>query len=206
MATLPILKSGHGWRVGNGSSISVQKDRWIPNHPINKILHPANGDIDDWLVSELINTDLHVWRSDVVMSKFQMEDAEAVCRNPLSQRNVPNSIIWLHNKNGMFTVKSAYKVARKILRGGDWAENSNSCVGKKVWAALWKLRLPSKIKVFGWRVMGMTRSRYPDEINTSDGVNLDDKRVITDEVKKIIQWRQQVTWTVTKPAKQTVGA
>ena len=54
--------------------------------------------------------------------------------------------------------------------------------------------------------MGMTRSHYPDEINTSDEVNLDDKRVITDEEKKIIQWRQQITWAVTKPAKQTVGA
>ena len=54
--------------------------------------------------------------------------------------------------------------------------------------------------------MGMTRSHYPDETNTSDEVELDDKRVTIDEVKKIIQWRQQVTWTVTKPAKQTVGA
>ena len=56
------------------------------------------------------------------------------------------------------------------------------------------------------QLMGMTKSHYPDEINTSDEVNLDDKRVITDEEKKIIQWRQQITWTVTKPTKQTVGA
>ena len=53
--------------------------------------------------------------------------------------------------------------------------------------------------------MGMTRSHYPDEINVSDEVNLDDKRVITDEEKKIIQWRQRITWAVTKLAKQTVG-
>ena len=58
----------------------------------------------------------------------------------------------------------------------------------------------------GGQLMGMTKSHYPDEINASDEVKLDDQRVITDEVKKIIQWRQQVTWTVTKPAKQTVGA
>ena len=58
----------------------------------------------------------------------------------------------------------------------------------------------------GGQLMGMTRSHYPDETNTSDEVELDDKQVTTDEVKKIIQWRQQVTWTVTKPAKQTVGA
>ena len=31
------------------------------------------------------------------------------------------------------------------------AERSKGCVGKRVWAALWKLRIPNKIKVFGWR-------------------------------------------------------
>ena len=31
------------------------------------------------------------------------------------------------------------------------AESSKGCVGKRVWAALWKLRIPNKIKVFGWR-------------------------------------------------------
>ena len=55
-------------------------------------------------------------------------------------------------------------------------------------------------------MMGMTRSHYPDEINTSDEVNLDEKRVITDEEKKIIQWRQQITWAVMKPAEQTIEA
>lgn len=60
-------------------------------------------------------------------------------------------MLWLHNKNGMFTVKSAYKVARKTLKGGAWAENSNGCARKRVWDDLWKLCLPNKIKVFGWR-------------------------------------------------------
>ena len=82
---------------------------------------------------------------------FQREDVEAMCRVPLSRRNMPDSILWPHNKNGMFTVKSAYTVARKTLRGGAWAENSNRCAGKRVWAALWKFHLPKKIKVFGWR-------------------------------------------------------
>lgn len=100
MAALPILKFGHCWRVGNGSSIRVQRDRRIPNHPTNKIFHLVNEEINDWVVSNFINPELHVWRSDAVMSIFQREDAEAVCRIPLSWRNVPDSIIWLHNKKG----------------------------------------------------------------------------------------------------------
>lgn len=80
---LPILKSGYCWRVGNGSSIRVQEDRWIPiNHPTNKILFPANDDIGDLLVSDLIDTELHGWRSELILDLFQREDAEAICRIP----------------------------------------------------------------------------------------------------------------------------
>ena len=38
MAAPHILKNGCCWRVGNGYSIRVHEDRWIPNHPTNKIL------------------------------------------------------------------------------------------------------------------------------------------------------------------------
>ena len=84
MVAQPILKSGHCWRVGNGSSISVLRDRWIPNYPTNKILHPVNENLDEMLVSNLINLELLVWRSEEIMSTFHRKDTEAICRIPLS--------------------------------------------------------------------------------------------------------------------------
>lgn len=85
------------------------------------------------------------------MTMLHKEDAEALCKISLSWRYVFDSIIWLHNKYGMFTIKSAYKVARQVLKREDLAESSNGCAGKNVWVALWKLGLPNKIKVFRWR-------------------------------------------------------
>ena len=38
----------------------------------------------------------------------------------------------------------------------------------------------------GGQLMGMTRSHYLDEVNTSDEVTLDDKQAISDEEKKVI--------------------
>lgn len=58
-------------------------------------------------------------------------------------------ITWLHNKNGKFTVKSAYRVAQQVLKVRRGAESSNGGYGKQVWAALWKLKILNKIKVFG---------------------------------------------------------
>ena len=42
-------------------------------------------------------------------------------------------------------------MAREVLKGGRVAESSRGCVRKGIWSALWKLRIPNKIKVFGWR-------------------------------------------------------
>lgn len=61
MATLPILKSSCCWRVGNDSSIRVQWDRWIPNHPTHKIFYLTNEETEDLLVSDLIDPNLHWW-------------------------------------------------------------------------------------------------------------------------------------------------
>ena len=92
METLPILKSGHCYRVGNGCSIRVQGDKWIPNYPTNKIMHLPNDDVEDWVVSDLIDHDLHAWRIDVVMALFHGKDADAICKILLNQRYVFDSI------------------------------------------------------------------------------------------------------------------
>ena len=85
------------------------------------------------------------------MILFHIDDATAITKIPLSRRNVSNSIIWLHNKNEMFSVKSAYKVARRMRGERSRVESSGLCVGKLVWSVLWKLCIPNKIKIFGQR-------------------------------------------------------
>lgn len=55
MAGQEILKQGCSWRVGNGSAIRVTKDKWIPNHPTNKVIHPPREDEWEWRVVELID-------------------------------------------------------------------------------------------------------------------------------------------------------
>ena len=39
MVAMPILQSGHCWRVGNGVSINALKDKWLPNFPTNEVLN-----------------------------------------------------------------------------------------------------------------------------------------------------------------------
>ena len=148
---MPTLKSGCCWRVGSGHSIQVLGDKWIPNYPTNSIIHSAKEDVRDALVTNLINQELHLWRTDWIMEMFEKEDAEAICRIPLSRRYVDDSIIWLPNKKGLFIVKSAYKVARELMRRENVAKSSGGCVRKRIWVALRKLKILNKVKVFAWR-------------------------------------------------------
>uniref|UniRef100_A0A7N2R900 Reverse transcriptase zinc-binding domain-containing protein n=1 Tax=Quercus lobata TaxID=97700 RepID=A0A7N2R900_QUELO len=55
MAAMPNLRSGCCWRVGNGEAIRVRKDKWIPNYPSNKILHPV--------AEELAKLKVFCWRA-----------------------------------------------------------------------------------------------------------------------------------------------
>ena len=61
VAALPILRMGHCWRVGDGRSIKVYRDRWIPEYPTNKPFLSVREDEEDVWVSSLINQNLHVW-------------------------------------------------------------------------------------------------------------------------------------------------
>ena len=66
------------------------------------------------------------------MTLFHRKDAAAITKIPLSKRAISNSIIWMHNKHGKFSVKSTYKVAQRMRGVGSWAESSGGCVGKLI--------------------------------------------------------------------------
>ena len=148
MSAMPILISGSCWQVGSVESIKVLLDKWIPNYPTNKVLHPVHEGEEDWRVSDLIDSELHEWRRDVIMERFNREDAEAICKIPLSHRHVSDVMVWLHNRKGIYSVRFSYHLAKKVLR--EWAKCSKGS-GQQVWKQLWKVRVLNKMKVFAWR-------------------------------------------------------
>ena len=148
MPALPILQSNHCWRIGNGASINALKDKWLPNFPTNKVLNPIQENWGELMVCELINPKPNIWRYKDIRTIFHRDGANAICQILLSQRYVADTIFWLHNPRGVFTVKFAYHVARRLLTDIARVGSSKGRVTEKVWVAIWKLRIPNKIKVF----------------------------------------------------------
>lgn len=61
---------------------------------------------------------------------FHGFDAETIYRIPLSRRCVLDVLVWLHNKNGRYSVKSGYYVARRLLREAsqvEWGKGQVRC-------------------------------------------------------------------------------
>lgn len=56
------------------------------------------------------------------MATFNREDAGAIFRIPLSRKYVEDSIVWLQNKRGAYSVQSGYHSTRKVMRKDSWAE------------------------------------------------------------------------------------
>ena len=64
-----------------------------------------------------------------------------------------DKMYWLHHKTGAYTVRLGYHVARMLSREKTGVgECSRPSRGSHLWAKLWKLHVPNKIKIFGWRV------------------------------------------------------
>ena len=103
------------------------------------------------MVCELINLELNVWRYEDMRTIFHRDEADAICQISLSRRYVADTIVWLYNPRGVFTVKFAYHVARTILTEAAKVGTSRGCAAKQVWAAIRKLRIPNKFKVFAWQ-------------------------------------------------------
>ena len=132
IAAQPILQAGHCWRVGNGHSINVVKDRWLPNFPINKVLNSVQGNWGELMVADLINSELNIWKYEDIRAIFHTDEAKAICEIHLSWRNVPDSVFWLHDSRGLFSVKFAYHVAKRLLTDANWGGTSTEGATKNI--------------------------------------------------------------------------
>lgn len=100
-------------------------------------------------------------------------DRDAILGIPLSSSNTQDILIWVENKNGKFTVKSAYALALEDKACATRADCSNETVRRKIWKSIWLLKIPQKIKRFAWKAgrgILATKSNLAKRKITSDGI------------------------------------
>ena len=91
----------------------------------------------------------HLFDSEIAMAVSFLSDVEG---RPI-QAHRRDDWAWKPDPSGQYSAKSAYDVLRgDIIKGTD----------DVVFEELWKLKIPSKISVFAWRLL---RDRLPTKSN-----------------------------------------
>ncbi|OMO53350.1 hypothetical protein CCACVL1_28692 [Corchorus capsularis] len=129
------------WRIiGDGTSVKIMEDTWVPTLPLEKPSYIAPNMLAYGTVVELIDHDERCWKEDLLNSLFHPNEVEAILDIRLSSSRVEDKLIWAASKMGMFTVKSAYHVAKIFLEHEvDEVELRNP-----LWKLLWTAKILPK--------------------------------------------------------------
>ena len=150
-SSLNVIRMRTRWRVGNGKLIHIWDDKWLPTPSIYKVISPPNGIPQFLMVSSLINPMTKWWDVDLIRTTFLPFEVETILKIPLSRTLPEDKLIWIGNRGGEFSVKSAYHIAYGLIETNNCGESSSGDPCKPLWKRLWLLNLPAKIKVFAWR-------------------------------------------------------
>ena len=149
--SLEVLRCGTRWRVGNGRLIHIWDDKWLPTPSTYKVISPPQSLVEFPMVSSLIDPVSNWWNVELVRVLFLPFKAEVILKIPLCHNFPEDNLIWIGNKRGVFSVKSAYFIAAKVLSSMDMGECSSGDPFTQIWKKVWSLKLPPKIRIFSWR-------------------------------------------------------
>ena len=140
-----IIVKGACYLIGDGSSIDVWQDPWVPwYHGFIPKPRDENSTQLSIKVSHLIDHDLHCWKASIINNLFNSTSAKAILSISIPSRHTPDKLIWVLDSKGLFSVKSAHQVLNPPTEA-----LSRSTVN---WKKLWNLKAPERTKMFLWRL------------------------------------------------------
>lgn len=152
MHGLELLKKGIIWRVVDGTSINIWRDNCIPREAGLKISAKKNRTRIKW-VSELFMSGSRSWDVNLIRHLFYPYDAEEILKLRTLNLGEGDLIAWHHEKSGLFSVKSACRLALILKQSQGEVGNSSSAMNgeRRLWNIIWKANVPQKIRIFAWK-------------------------------------------------------
>ncbi|XP_042950231.1 uncharacterized protein LOC122282336 [Carya illinoinensis] len=151
-SAMDVVKARSVWRVGNGESIKIWQDRWLPRYSTYMIQSPISLLDMDARVAGLINSGTREWKADLIDAIFNLEESKLILSLPISIRGASDKLMWVVASNGIFLVKSAYFVAYE-LQSMHKGQSSNASGLEAQWKKIWGLQVPGKVKQVLWKAL-----------------------------------------------------
>ncbi|KAM6582578.1 hypothetical protein CsatB_009580 [Cannabis sativa] len=141
-----LVKAGVRKSIGNGDTVSILLDPWLPD-PSNPFVLSDHPGLVNQKVSSLLSMQSKSWDFEIINDLLDERDKNLVLSIPLSLHTTADKWCWTDETNGLYTVKSAYRLLQKNSGVQASAED------QKMFKVLWQLAVPPKIQQFMWRVL-----------------------------------------------------
>jgi hypothetical protein len=137
-----VVKGGHHWSIGTGHNISAWDHNWLSDGTIMNKPENLDPNIALLTVANLLDQNAKEWDSDLIHGLVDETTAEKILQTPLLESVQTDKITWKHEKNGVYTVKSAYRACID----NDSNREQHHVDGR--WQLIWQSKVPPKINFF----------------------------------------------------------
>ena len=111
--------------MGNNESIRMAINHWLLKPQSFKPVM-RNG-AHNLKVCDLIAFNRQGWKTEVIATLVEPEDLELIQTIPISRSGCNDKRIWHYTKNGMYSVRSGYYVAVKMMNNGEFGHKEGVC-------------------------------------------------------------------------------
>ena len=151
-----ILAQGMVRRIGDGASTDIWQHNWIPRDSFKRPITSLTPN-PPVRVAQLIDTTSACWNKGLVRTVFTHFDAEVILKIPMCTRRVEDFWAWHHDPRGRFSVRSAYHMILKTKHSREAGLNEEGGTSyefneSNIWSTIWHIQVPSKLKMFVWRL------------------------------------------------------
>ncbi|XP_027102977.1 uncharacterized protein [Coffea arabica] len=100
LRAMGILEAGLRKRVGDGQSISIWDDRWLPNSEDGRVKTQRREEVGVFRVSDLIQEGK--WNKELIVQVFEEQEGKEILRIPLSVFERKDTVYWSKSSTGKF--------------------------------------------------------------------------------------------------------
>ena len=155
MATKYVIHAGHRWQVGDGTTVRIWKDRWIPKPSTFCPISQPNTLPLESTVFELIDEDTGEWNATLIKQVFLPDEARTILSMPRSHRRANDRIIWAYTPVLAQPIGDLGGGLRPPLVRGP--PNSNNIVYNIIFSFEKK---KNYIHIFGWQKRRLQKAHF----------------------------------------------
>ena len=154
-----IVCGGACWSIGHINHIPILNELWLLNGECIPSNIPGATFVSHASINNLMDPYFKQWNVPVVRQVFSEDLASKILNTPLFEQVQHDTLIWKAEKNGRYSVRSAYRLCVSELVDLSHLHKPG------YWNGIWKLKTPPKVKNLIWR---MCRGCLPTRVRLLD--------------------------------------